>query len=273
MLEGIVEALSPADIAGNVALSASVGWPDTHQEWQAIYDAARVLGVRRADGLVAQGALCIFESAGSIAKMVVAPAAQRQGLGTKVFDRLLHEAEQHGLSALGLVATPLGQAMYATRGFRATGEVAIILGTPRLERWSESKLDIEPVVDVQQLLSLERRFMAGSRAAVLRGRLSQSCASAVCSGGFALATPQGNIARVGPIIAEDEPTARALTLALAARVKGPMRFDIPGEKAGFRAWLSELGLLEKGVHLEMALGSVPPWHVPARFALATQAWG
>jgi hypothetical protein len=52
-----------------------------------------------------------------------------------------------------------------------------------------------------------------------------------------------------------------------------MRFDVPAEQTEFRSWLTELGLVEKGVHSEMARGGALPWHVPARFALATQAWG
>jgi len=52
-----------------------------------------------------------------------------------------------------------------------------------------------------------------------------------------------------------------------------VRLDVPGEQVEFRAWLTGLGLLEKGVHTEMARGGALPWQVPARFCLATQAWG
>ena len=52
-----------------------------------------------------------------------------------------------------------------------------------------------------------------------------------------------------------------------------MRLDVPGEQRGFRDWLQGLGLVEKGVHLEMSRGGALPWQVPQRFAQATQAWG
>ena len=272
----VVESLAAADISLNLALSNSVGWPDTDAEWRVIYDAARVLGVRRAGGLVGQGALGVFGRAGSIAKMVVAPSAQRQGVGGRILDGLLLEAEQRALTAIGLVATPFGQPLYESRGFVATGEIVITVGTPRREALDEAvgTYDVPPVQDVEQILRIERRFMTTSRDAVLRGRLVHACATAVHGeAGFALATWHEKATRVGPIIAVDEASARALAAAIMRAVEGPLRFDIPGEKSDFRRWLLELGLLERGVHTEMQRGGALPWCVPERFVQATQAWG
>jgi GNAT superfamily N-acetyltransferase len=273
MLEVVVESLSRANIAENVALSNGVGWPDTDAEWQVIYDAALVFGVRRAGELVGQGALGLFEGSGSIAKMVVAPSAQRQGIGGEILDRLLREAEQRELGAVGLVATPFGKPLYESRGFVATGDVVIVMGTPRIDTPNAGEPEAASVQDDEQILRVERRFITGSRAAVLRGRLRHSCATAQCDGGFALATWHEKGTRVAPIIAQDQRTARALARAIFRAVPGPMRLDVPGEQAEFRSWLTELGLVEKGVHTEMARGGALPWHVPARFGLATQAWG
>jgi len=268
--EPAVRALFSADLPRNVQLSNSVGWPDTPAEWAVIHEAALVLGVEREGELVAQGALGLFEGAGSIAKMVVAPAAQKQGFGAKVLDALLHEAERRSLSRLGLVATPAGRRLYESRSFTPVAEVAILVGTPRL---SGEASDSVPVADVEQLLAIERHFTGSARTNVLRGRLADACASAICDTGFALATPQGNGARVGPIFAESEETARRLARDLLLRAPGLVRFDVPGEQQAFRGWLQELGLVEKGVHLEMSRGGALPWHVPQRFTLATQAWG
>jgi hypothetical protein len=80
-------------------------------------------------------------------------------------------------------------------------------------------------------------------------------------------------ARVGPIFADCEQTARALTSELFRRATGPVRLDVPGEQRAFRGWLQGLGLVEKGLHLEMSRGGAPPWCVPQRFGQATQAWG
>ncbi len=92
--ELVLEALSAEDIPKNVALSNSVGWPDTESEWRVIHRAALVLGVSRGGELVGQGALGLFQASASVAKMVVAPSAQRQGIGAKILDALLAEAER-----------------------------------------------------------------------------------------------------------------------------------------------------------------------------------
>lgn len=267
----LVQRLSSADIAQNVALSRRIGWPDTDSEWRVIYEAAVVLGVRNAEGaLLGQGALGLFERAGSIAKMVVAPEARRRGIGAAILDDLLRLAAERSLNVVGLVATPLGRPLYEAKGFAPLSEVVILGGTPQLEAPSGATTK---VVDAEQMLALERRFMGSSRDAMLRARLREACATASCAGGFALATAHDGLARIGPILAESEAIARALTMALFQALPGLVRLDVPGPQHGFRAWLRERGLLEKGLHLEMQRGAAVPWNVPERFGLATQAWG
>jgi GNAT superfamily N-acetyltransferase len=268
--ELIVETLSAAHVPRNIALSKSVGWPDTEAEWRVIYQAGVVLGIESEGELVGQGALGLFEGCGSIAKMVVAPSAQRQGIGAKILDALLAQAEQRSLFRVGLVATALGRPLYASRGFTPVADVAILMGTPSLIEQSSGS---EAAEDAEQLLAIERRFTGSARSAVLRGRLQDASASAICKDGFALATQQSLGSRVGPIFADCEETARALTNDLFLRLNGPVRLDVPGEQRAFRDWLSGLGLVEKGVNMEMSRGGALPWHVPQRFAQATQAWG
>jgi GNAT superfamily N-acetyltransferase len=265
-----VEVLSSHDLPRNLALSSSVGWPDTESEWRMIYQAALVLGVQRDGELVGQGALGLFDASASIAKMVVAPGAQRQGIGGKILDALLLEAERRSLTRVGLVATPFGRRLYESRGFTPVGEVAISMGTPLL---IGKPAGLAAAFDVKQLVAIERRFTGCARTAVLHGRLQEASASAICAGGFALATKQPLGSRVGPIFADNEETARALSSELFQRLNGPVRLDVPGARLAFRGWLQHLGLVEKGVHLEMSRGGELPWQVPQRFGLATQAWG
>ena len=264
-----VERLSARDNPQNVALSNAVGWPDTESEWRVVHDVARVLGVRRAGELVGQGALGLFDGAGTIAKMVVSPGARRQGIGGSILDALLAEANARSLVTLGLVATPPGQPLYASRGFEPLGEVVICMGTPRLDDAAEQ---VSEVSDAQAMLSFDQRFITCSRAAVLCGRLRESCASAMNAHGFALATSHASGARLGPIIAASDEAARSLTMALFRAIGGPVRVDVPAARREFRRWLQSLDLVEKGAHLEMSRGGALPWDVAQRFGLATQAW-
>lgn len=270
MAAPLVERLSAQDIPLDVALSNAIGWPDTEAEWRVIHESAVVLGVRREGVLVGQGALGCFEGAGSVAKMVVAKDARGQGIGGAILDALLAEAKLRALPVVGLVATPLGQPLYEKRGFRALGEIVIMMGTASRAETPH----VEPVTDAEQIIELETRFFGSSRASVLRGRLRDSCATALSKDGFALATGQPAGARVGPILASDEAAARTLTAALFGSIRGPVRLDVPAEQVAYRSWLRSLGLIEKGTHIEMSLGEPQPaWCSRARFGLATQAWG
>ncbi|HWZ92712.1 MAG TPA: GNAT family N-acetyltransferase, partial [Polyangiaceae bacterium] len=209
-----IEPLSSAAIPESVALAHAVGWPDDDAEWRVIHEAALVLGVRREGRLIAQGALGSYEhNVGTIAKMIVLPGLQRQGLGAAILDALLAEAELRSLTTLGLVATPLGQPLYESRGFAVTGEVVVFIGTPAPERADES---MPPITDLDSVVAFERRLLGCARGAMLRGRQREASASAVHGSvdggvrGFALATPKEPYALVGPVIADAEDIARRL---------------------------------------------------------------
>ncbi|HVW25381.1 MAG TPA: hypothetical protein VHC69_08420 [Polyangiaceae bacterium] len=102
-----IQRLTHADIADDVALARSVGWQDVEGDRKVIHDAALVMGIRREGTLIAQGALGVYDRAGTIAKMIVAPAFQRQGLAPPRVIPLVHpeQAETpNGLSDnLGVV--------------------------------------------------------------------------------------------------------------------------------------------------------------------------
>jgi GNAT superfamily N-acetyltransferase len=272
-----IEAMFSSEIPANVTLAHEVGWPDDDADWRVIHEAALVLGARKGGHWVGQGVLAPYESnAGTIAKMIVAPSAQRQGVGAAILDALLVEAERSALTTLGLVATPFGEPLYRSRGFAVTGEVAVFIGTPALELPREPA---SPITDIEAAITFERRFISCSRATMLRGRHREASATVICRSadgagqGFALATTKGPYALVGPVIAETEDVARSLVRAIFSALPGVVRIDVPAEHTAFREWLAALGLPEKGVRPEMARGGSLPWQVPQRFALATQAWG
>jgi GNAT superfamily N-acetyltransferase len=269
--------LNFSHIPENVALALEVGWPDDEEDWRVVHEAAWVVGVRRERRLIGQGALGFYDDrAGTIAKMVVAPSAQRQGVGARILDALVAEAERRSLMTLGLVATPAGQPLYESRGFSVTGEVAVFIGTPVLDAPAGITT---PIVDIESAIAFERRFISCSRAVMLRGRCREARATAICRApdgaprGFAIANGKGDYAMVGPVIAETEGVARMVTQAIFKACTGAVRIDVPAEHVAFRDWLRSLGLPEKGVRPEMTRGGALPWQVPERFALATSAWG
>jgi predicted N-acetyltransferase YhbS len=261
----------------NVALSRSVGWQDTESDWRVLHEAATVFGVRRAGRLVGQVALGAYGAVGTVAKMVVAPEVQGQRIGGRLMDALLGEAEGRAIPVLGLVATDAGRPVYERRGFVASGETVVLVGTPAQLPVSAAAV---PLADAAAAAEVEARWMRCSRATLLGARFREAIATSALVGpgggarAFAMATAQGPGALIGPIIAETEDEARLLIASLFQAAPGPARVDVPAEHAGFRAWLQQIGLREEVRRAEMARGaSRLPWQVPQRFALASQAWG
>jgi predicted N-acetyltransferase YhbS len=270
----VIERLTPKDAPENVALARSVGWKDVESEWRVLHAAAEVRGVRHDGRLVAQGALGDYGSAASLSKMIVAAELQRQGLGARLLDGFLADADARGIP-VGLCATDLGRPLYESRRFTASAELMILFGTPELG--TEAGGAAVPLLDVEAAVAQDRQFSGCDRAAMLRARFGEASAKVRLDGesrGFGLATPQGEHSVVGPILAENEEGARQLARSLFAATQGPVRIDVPLEHVGFRQWLVELGLREVSQRVEMARGaSRMPWQVPQRFALSTQAWG
>jgi hypothetical protein len=223
---------------------------------------------------VAQGALGDYGNAATLAKMVIAPEWQRRGLGARLLDGFLAEADARGVP-VGLCATDLGRPLYESRQFQVSGELVILTGLPSLGTAAGGL--VVPLLDAETSVELDRRFSGCDRSRALGARFREASVKvglARPEQGFGLASAQGEGTLVGPILAETEDGARALATELLARASGPVRIDVPVEQVAFRQWLQGLGLREQAVRVEMARGAQRmPWQVAQRFALATQAWG
>ncbi len=269
MLEDLVE----SELAQNVALSRSVGWKDVESEWRVLHRAGQVRGARRDGLVVAQGVLGDYGNSASLAKMVVAPGQQRQGLGARLLDGFLQRADARGIP-VGLCATDLGRPLYASRGFEVSGEIMILFGA--FAAGTESPSSVVPLLDAERAVEVDARFSGCDRSRMLRARFAEATVRLELSTerGFALATEQDDNALLGPVLAESEAGARALFQAAAAAVRGKLRVDVPLEHVELRRWLVEMGLSEMSQRVEMARGVQRlPWQVAQRFALSTQAWG
>jgi GNAT superfamily N-acetyltransferase len=270
----VIELLGAADAPANVALSHRVGWKDAIADWHTLHAAARVLGVRRQGQLIAQGALGDYGSAATLAKMVVAPEFQGQGLGRRLLEELLAPARARRIP-IGLCATDQGRPLYEKAGFSASGELMILFGTPRAG--ASMPESVVPLLDAATAIELEQRFVDCDRSSMLRARLGQARAAFYSTGGelgFVMASAFEGGSVVGPLFARSDATARRLLEAVFAQVPGPVRIDVPIQHAALREWLVGSGLHEHSLRVEMVSGAArAPWQVPERFALALQAWG
>jgi ribosomal protein S18 acetylase RimI-like enzyme len=275
-----LRALTPADLSAAQALTETFGWP------YRVEDCAFML--RLGSGVVAErdGALtgmamgwAYGRTHGCIGFIGVSPAAQGQGLG-----RLVTQAVIDGLGdrTLLLSATEAGQPLYRSLGFREIGMVRQHQGTA--SRGGLIALPpgdrLRPVgrSDPKALAALDRAACGMDRGKLLAALAAEATGVVLDRGGtpagFALMRRFGRGQVLGPVVAPDQTSAKALILHFLGTHSGQfVRIDVPDE-AGLSAWLEELGLADVGPAVRMVRGAEPGGGGTVRsFALASQAFG
>ncbi len=112
--------MTRSDLPQGRKLSQEAGWNQTDADWQ------RFLQLQPDGCFVAQlhGQLvgtvttCLFDSVGWIGMMLVASSARSQGVGRALMQQAIDYLENHTAKAIRLDATPLGEPLYTSLGFK-----------------------------------------------------------------------------------------------------------------------------------------------------------
>lgn len=275
-----LRAIGPADAEAGRRLSQAVSWLHRVEDWQ--------LAIRLGHGVVVE---CAGEVVGTalwwpfgaghatLGMIIVDPARQGGGIGKRLMQALLDRTE--GRSLL-LNATEAGAPLYAKYGFVPCGEVRQYQGAvpamaepalpPGASLRPGSLGDLQPLAALDTAATgldrvpLLRELLGGARCIVLEraGRTA----------GFSVLRDFGRGFVIGPVVAEDETDAWALTAHwLHLSPSRFVRVDVPG-LPGFEARLVEAGLPFVSGVVTMRRGEPPRPAGPAkRYGLVTQAFG
>ncbi|MEV7247615.1 GNAT family N-acetyltransferase [Streptomyces cyaneofuscatus] len=275
-----VRRLTRGDLVACADLSEDRGWPRDEHRWGLLLSAGTGYGIAEPDGkgLVAA---CVVTSYGprlaAVGMMLVAARHARQGIARRL---MLHVMEETGSTPLALYATPEGQRLYEELGFAQVGRTERVLGRFRAEDRPAAvttrpaaaddlqamvRLDL-PVfgIDRTHLIARLPAFSDRLRVAEENGELT----------GYAALWPSGDAHVVGPLIARDTATAKALVAALAATTDRPLRADVDARHEELLGWLVEHGL-EPGSRTAMMTYGIEdlPGDATRRFAPLTIATG
>jgi len=279
--EPVLHPLGTAYLAGLVALSRSASWNQTGDDWRYMLSAGRGWGLSAPDGTVLASTLVLpygpaparraeFDArpgAGFawVSMVLVLPAHRRLGYASRLLRVAIDWLDARGLDAL-LDATPAGHDVYLQQGFvdtwgfaryqRAAGPAASAVdsaapsaataGTPAAAPTSAA---IRPLHadDWPTILALDAPAFGGCREALLRSLAVRLPAAArvACSGervtGFVFGRPGREATQIGPLVANDRPTAIALLEAALAGVSSAVYVDAPECHAPWRAALQAMG--------------------------------
>ncbi|MEV7414370.1 GNAT family N-acetyltransferase [Streptomyces sp. NPDC089919] len=281
-----IRRLTAGDVTHCADLSEDRSWPREEHKWRLLLTAGTGFGIDAPDGK-GLAAACVVTRYGdapdapdlaAIGMVLVAERFARQGLGRRLMS---YVCEQLGPVPLTLHATPNGRPLYEELGFTTPGRAEMLMGEFRA-LGDETAEGTRPATadDLQAILELDREVFGTGRMHMIT-RLPAFADRLVVaedpSGrltGYAAAWPNMHTHVVGPLIARDTGTAKALVSALAAGGDRPLRTDVDVRHEELRDWLKARGLASITFNAVMTRG-VPdlPGDWTRRFAPLTVAAG
>ncbi len=256
-------------LADGLRMSQAVQWPHRAEDWALTLSVSDGV-VAIADGQVVGTAMCSSFGAVATMNMIIVDAAMRgRGLGRALMEQVIALG---GARELRLVATADGLPLYEKLGFQATGRILQHQGIARATT-PELPVTTGTADDIARLAQMDTAASGLSRATLL-GTIAAGGEVLVLQDGFALVRSFGRGKVVGPIVAKEAATARALMAEAANRCAGQfLRVDLV-EDSGLADHAVDLGLDHAGGGIAMRCCAQPT--APTDFntyALVSQALG
>ncbi|KUO21550.1 GNAT family N-acetyltransferase [Streptomyces dysideae] len=278
-----IRRLTLRDLHACADLSEDRGWPREEHKWGFLLTAGKGYGIDDPDGGLVSA--CVITEygprdhpdLGAIGMVLVAERHARQGIGRRL---MRHVVSAMGPTPLTLHATPYGRPLYEELGFKVTGRAEMLRGhfTP-LGPQPGVATRAATAEDLTAILRLDEEVFGTDRTHIItrlpafadRLRVAEENGRIV---GYAAAWPNMDTHVVGPLIARDTETAKALIASLAAHTDRPLRTDIDVRHEELLAWAKEHGLACVAFNSVMTYGiSELPGDWTRRFAPVTVAAG
>jgi GNAT superfamily N-acetyltransferase len=272
--------LGLADIPAAVELSSEPGWNQVPEDWRLMIETGDSFGMfDRAGKLVASGLTVPYGGRfGWISMILVTEAYRRRGLATMLMrscmDALLSKAMTPALDA-----TPEGRRVYLPLGFQD------VYGITRLFAHSPGRLDAPApggmslrrieASDIEGVVGYDAARCGADRGHIIRHLCARLPGSAFLAlrgeriVGYALARDGRICSQVGPVVAEDEAVATALTAASLASLSGPICADMVDSHTPLLEGLAAAGFVPQFPFIRMIHERSEPFDDPAHiFAIA-----
>ncbi|MER6975915.1 GNAT family N-acetyltransferase [Streptomyces carpinensis] len=278
-----IRRLTLRDLTACADLSENRGWPREEHKWGFLLTSGKGYGIDDPDGgLVAACVVTEYgpqdrPDLGAIGMVLVAERHARQGIGRRL---MRHVVSAMDTTPLTLHATPNGRPLYEELGFKVTGRAEMVLGrfapdgsqSPVVTRAATAE-------DLPGILTLDEEVFGADRTPLitrLPAFADQLRVAEDSDGitGYAAAWPNMDTHVVGPLIARDTETAKALVASLAAQTDRPLRTDIDVRHEELLTWVKQRGLASIAFNSVMTYGIAElPGDWSRRFAPLTVAAG
>lgn len=278
-----IRRLTPRDLTACADLSEDRGWPREEHKWGLLLAAGTGYGIDDPDGGLVSA--CVVTDYGppnrpalsAIGMVLVAERHARRGIGRRLMQYVVEQADT---TPLTLHATPYGRPLYEELGFKVTGRAEMVRGhfapggpAPSVATRAATAEDLSAI------LRLDAEVFGTDRTHVLTRlpafgdqlRVAEDGGELI---GFAAAWPNMDTHVIGPLIALDTETAKALVASLAAGTNRPLRTDIDVRHEELLAWIKARGVESQAFNAVMTYGAPGlPGDWTRRFAPLTVAAG
>ncbi|MFD4631641.1 GNAT family N-acetyltransferase [Streptomyces sp. NPDC058284] len=277
-----IRRLTPRDLLACADLSEDRGWPREEHKWGLLLSAGTGYGIDAPEGNGLIGAYVVTQygprehpGLAAIGMVLVAERYARRGIGRRLMEYAVGAA---GPTPLTLHATPYGRPLYQQLGFKVIGRAEMIRGhfapvgpLPALATRPATAEDLTAILRLDtEVLGLDRMHVITRLPAFTdQLRVAEADGELV---GYAGAWPNMETHVVGPLVARDTETAKALIASLAVGTDRPLRTDIDVRHEELLSWLKESGLESVAHNAVMAYGTPElPGDWTRRFAPLTVA--
>ncbi|MFD9790846.1 GNAT family N-acetyltransferase [Streptomyces sp. NPDC059070] len=243
-----IRRLTIDDLVPCADLSENRGWPREEHKWGLLLTAGTGYGIDDPEGKGLVSA-CVITSytpdLDAIGMVLVAEKYARQGVGRRLMRHVLAEL---GNRPATLHATPYGRPLYEELGFTVVGRAEMVRGYFR-PSGPAATVATRPATaeDLHAILRLDGEVFGRDRTHVITRlpafadqlRVAEDAGGLI---GYAALWPNMETHVVGPLVARDTETAKALVASLAAGTDRPLRTDIDVRHEELLNWLKANGL-------------------------------
>lgn len=261
--------LSTADATRGYLLSTEIGWNQTEADWSYMLANGPGIGMTDPDGKLVASAIALpYGGFGWVCMVLVAPDWRRKGLATDLMNGVIALLQADSVIP-GLDATPAGREVYRRIGFQDVyGLERLIAERANIDATPPAGTELRPLShnDMDAVVAFDAPIFAGDRAALLRhlqAREPERAIGAWQAGklcGYVLARDGRTWTQIGPVIAKNSKTAKALVASAAQGGSGPegILIDVMAYQVDVVDWLKAGGFEFQRPYIRMLHGTDQP---------------
>jgi predicted N-acetyltransferase YhbS len=281
-----IRVMKEADLDATDTLRSLAGWNQTRQDW------LRLLGLQPEGCFVAEQegqvigtvtTTCYGSRLAWIGMLLVHPEQRGRGVGRALMRHALDYVRTEGVVCAGLDASPAGEPLYLSLGFRpvwalARWEASAPKRTPLLP----SNAHVQPVQEAhwEAIVDMEAHAFGVPRPRLLHTLAQESQPVNVATDesgqvhGFGMRRAGAGAHYLGPVIAQDPPCAVALIASLLQGLEGqPVCWSIPAPNRAAVGLAEAYGFTCQRGLTRMVLGPRPQQRPEMQFAITGFATG